>query len=156
MVDFSQSNGLDNLLPSQKKQPLVDPIVNSQKPLTNRLDDCLQANPGINGSLSSNAHGWNLNYSTAANAIEQAGGIVFIDAGIEDYQTLIAGLKPGTEVAALDPTRNAVEQIGQYLAGRSGISSLHIISHGESGSLQLGGTKLGLDTLNDYANEIQH
>lgn len=81
--------------------------------------------------------------------------IVFIDSSVEDYQSLIAGIKPGTEVAILDSVRNQVEQIGEYLAGRSGISSIHIVSHGDSGSLQLGGTKLGRDTLNNNSSALQ-
>jgi hypothetical protein len=81
--------------------------------------------------------------------------LVFIDSSVQDYQSLIAGIKPGTEVAVLDSVRNQVEQIGEYLAGRSNISSLHIVSHGDSGSLQLGQTKFGLDALNNNSNALQ-
>jgi hypothetical protein len=81
--------------------------------------------------------------------------IVFIDSSVQDYQSLIAGIKLGTEVAVLDSVRNQVEQIGEYLAGRSNISSLHIVSHGNSGSLQLGGTKFGIDSLNNNSNALQ-
>lgn len=81
--------------------------------------------------------------------------IVFIDSSVQDYQSLIAGIKPGTEVAVLDPVRNQVEQIGEYLAGRSNISSLYIVSHGDSGSLQLSQTKFGLEALNNNSNALQ-
>jgi len=130
-------------------------------PVPSLTDNSIAARDSLTGVLETNPlvgnQGDKLLWSGISDAkVEQAtGGIVFIDSSVQDYQSLIAGIKPGTEVAVLDPVRNEVEQIGQYLAGRRGISSLHIVSHGDSGSLQLGETKLGLDTLNNYGSELQ-
>jgi hypothetical protein len=41
--------------------------------------------------------------------------IAFIDSQVEDYQSLIAGVKPGTEVVILDKNRDAITQITQIL-----------------------------------------
>ncbi|MEH2067451.1 MAG: DUF4347 domain-containing protein [Nostoc sp.] len=80
--------------------------------------------------------------------------IVFIDAGVIDYESLIAGIKPGTSVVILDSTKDGVEQITQALQGGK-YQSVQIISHGSEGSLQLGSTQLNANNLNSYSNQLQ-
>ncbi len=81
--------------------------------------------------------------------------IVFIDAGVGHYQDLVAGVQPGAEVYVLDPMQDAVSQITQTLLGKTGVSSLQIVSHGEAGSLQLGSSALNLTTIRSYADQFQ-
>ncbi|MEG4403102.1 DUF4347 domain-containing protein, partial [Microcoleus sp. N9_A4] len=81
--------------------------------------------------------------------------IVFVDAAVEDWQSLAAGVKPGIEVILVERTRDGIEQISEALQSRKGIESVHIISHGESGSLQLGQTKLNFDNLETYRDCLQ-
>ncbi|MBE9095882.1 DUF4347 domain-containing protein [Tychonema sp. LEGE 07203] len=81
--------------------------------------------------------------------------IVFVDAAVEDWQSLAAGVKPGIEVILVDRSGDGIEQISQVLHGRNNIESVHIISHGESGSLQLGQTKLNFDNLETYGDCLQ-
>jgi hypothetical protein len=81
--------------------------------------------------------------------------VAFIDTRVDDYQSLTAGVKAGTEVHVLDPLQDAVAQITQTLMGRSGIASLHILSHGTSGSLTLGSTLLNLDTLSRNVDRLK-
>jgi len=76
--------------------------------------------------------------------------IVFVDSAVEDWQSLAAGVKPGIEVILVDRARDGIEQIAAALQSRSNIESIHIISHGESGSLQLGQTTLNSDNLETY------
>ncbi|MET1116714.1 MAG: DUF4347 domain-containing protein, partial [Comamonas sp.] len=64
--------------------------------------------------------------------------IVFVDDNIANYQQLVDGLQPGTEVVVLDGTRDGLEQIAHYLEGRSGIDALHILSHGQQAQITLG------------------
>jgi predicted outer membrane repeat protein len=80
--------------------------------------------------------------------------IVFIDTSVTNYQNLIAGIKPGTEVVILDPEQDGVAQITDYLR-KNKYSSVHIVSHGSDGSLQLGGTWLNAENLDTYANALQ-
>ncbi|SFW21889.1 autotransporter-associated beta strand repeat-containing protein [Pseudomonas sp. NFACC19-2] len=75
--------------------------------------------------------------------------VVFIDNQVKDYQQLISGLKPGSEVVVLDGSKDGLQQIADYLNGRSGIDAIHIISHGDVGKVQLGNS--WLDS-NDLAN----
>ncbi|MEG4932830.1 DUF4347 domain-containing protein, partial [Microcoleus sp. F8-C3] len=78
--------------------------------------------------------------------------IVFVDSVVEDWQSLAAGVKPGTEVILVDRTRDGIEQIAEALQSRKDIESVHIISHGESGSLQLGQTIVNSDNLETYSD----
>ncbi len=80
--------------------------------------------------------------------------IVFIDKAVTDYKSLIAGIKPGTSVVVLDSTRDGVEQITQALQGGK-YKSIHIVSHGSEGNVQLGATQLNINNLNQYTNQLQ-
>ncbi|MEG3863346.1 DUF4347 domain-containing protein, partial [Microcoleus sp. herbarium12] len=81
--------------------------------------------------------------------------IAFIDSQVPDYQSLIAGVTPGTEVVVLDAHRDAIAQITQILALRTNIDSIHIVSHGAPGSLQLGDGSLSADNLETYSTQLQ-
>ncbi|MCY7274697.1 MAG: DUF4347 domain-containing protein [Phormidesmis sp. CAN_BIN44] len=85
----------------------------------------------------------------------RASSIAFIDVNVSDYQTLVAGVAPGTEVHVLDSRQDAVTQITNTLLGRHDISSLHIVSHGEAGGLDFGTGKLNLQNLPEYAAQVQ-
>ena len=85
--------------------------------------------------------------------------IVFIDSGLDDYQTLADGVHPGAEIIILDKNGNGVEQITtklQTIAAAGGtVDQVHIFSHGNSGSLQLGSATLNSDNLPDYESLLQ-
>ncbi|MEG5065850.1 DUF4347 domain-containing protein, partial [Microcoleus sp. B3-A4] len=81
--------------------------------------------------------------------------IAFIDTQVENYQSLMAGVKPGTEVVVLEGNRDAIDQITQILALRSTIDSIHIVSHGAPGSLQLGEGSLSLDDIECDRDDLQ-
>ncbi|WP_445240479.1 DUF4347 domain-containing protein [Microcoleus vaginatus] len=81
--------------------------------------------------------------------------IAFIDTQVEDYQSLIAGVTPGTEVVVLDGNRDAIDQITEILGDRSNIDSIHIVSHGAPGSLQLGDVRFSLDDIECDRQDLQ-
>src|SRR4028118_41920 len=81
--------------------------------------------------------------------------IAFIDTQVENYQSLIGGVTPGTEVVVLDGNRDAIDQITQILALRSNIDSIHIISHGAPGSLQLGDVRFSLEDIECDRQDLQ-
>ncbi len=81
--------------------------------------------------------------------------IAFVDVTVPDFQSLIAGIAAGTEIVILDPNRDGIEQISEILGDRSSIQSLHIISHGSAGSVQLGSTRLSANNLQAYASALQ-
>ena len=73
--------------------------------------------------------------------------IVFIDSRLADRQTLLKGLAPNAEAILLDSDRDGVEQIAEALRGRSGIDAVHILSHGEAASLQIGTATLDAESI---------
>ncbi|MBC7699727.1 DUF4347 domain-containing protein, partial [Aquabacterium sp.] len=86
--------------------------------------------------------------------------IVFVDARVPDQASLLADLaaqaKAGRpiEVVVIDANEDGLARITQTLADRQGISAVHVISHGDSGSVQLGNTVLNEQTLATRAQDI--
>ncbi|BAY79402.1 hypothetical protein NIES25_58870 (plasmid) [Nostoc linckia NIES-25] len=103
-----------------------------------------------------NSHIENQN-NFAKNLLEASRNIVFIDTAVIDYQSLIAGIALGSEVVILDPNQDGLTQISEFLVGckSNSVQSIHIVSHGSEGSLQLGSTYLSLSNLNSYANQLR-
>ncbi|HEY9837913.1 MAG TPA: DUF4347 domain-containing protein, partial [Vampirovibrionales bacterium] len=81
--------------------------------------------------------------------------LVFIDSGVSEQQTLLDALTPDTEVIQLEGDRDGIDQIIEAIAGRTGIDSIHLVSHGNSGSVQLGTTQLSVETLDTYLPQWQ-
>ena len=82
-------------------------------------------------------------------------GIVFIDPKVDDYGILMAGVKPGLEVVLLDDNFDGIAQITQAMSGRRGLSSLHIVAHGEAGKLWLGKGFVDSSTLEHESDLLQ-
>ncbi|HEY9821824.1 MAG TPA: DUF4347 domain-containing protein [Candidatus Sericytochromatia bacterium] len=82
-------------------------------------------------------------------------GIVFIDSMVDDYEMLMAGVKPGLEVVLLDDSQDGITQITQALKGRSGLSSLHVVTHGDAGELWVGIGFVNSNTLEQYKQDLQ-
>jgi hypothetical protein len=86
---------------------------------------------------------------------ESATEVVFVDPTVPDYESLLAGMGPNVEVVVLDASRDGVEQIAASLSGRSGIDAIHLISHGDAGTLQLGTGTLNAESMSTrYADEF--
>ncbi|MGG6238254.1 DUF4347 domain-containing protein [Nodosilinea sp. AN01ver1] len=77
-------------------------------------------------------------------------GIVFIDGAVADVDTLLEGKLPGLDIVFLDSARDGLGQITETLRSLTELDSIHIVSHGEAGSLRLGATTLSGDSLNAY------
>ncbi|MGI9468884.1 MAG: DUF4347 domain-containing protein, partial [Rubripirellula sp.] len=83
-----------------------------------------------------------------------ANEIVFIDAGVQDHETLEAGFREGVEVLILEGTQDGVTQISQALQGRADLDAIHLISHGSAGSLRLGSAELSSESMAQYADAL--
>jgi hypothetical protein len=81
--------------------------------------------------------------------------VVFIDANVDDYQSLVLGAVPKAEVIVLDKNSDGVAQMTAALVGRTDISTIHIVSHGAPGCLYLGNTQLSLDTIYSYSSQLK-
>ena len=80
--------------------------------------------------------------------------IVFIDQGVDDYPTLIAGVKAGIDIHLIDPTQDGVLQITAILKHQTNLSAVHIVSHGTIGYLALGNSVLSTATLDNYKHAL--
>src|SRR4028119_605359 len=81
--------------------------------------------------------------------------IVILDPTIPDSHHIASGIKPGTATYILESQPDAVEQIATILAQHTGITALHIISHGDPGSLYLGTTELNSSNCENYTQQLQ-
>ncbi len=81
--------------------------------------------------------------------------IVFIDGAVHNRDQLLAGIPDSAEIVVLDSTRDGVEQIASYLAGRTGVDSIHIMSHGDAGRIYLGNAELTQQSVNgEHSDEL--
>jgi hypothetical protein len=80
--------------------------------------------------------------------------LVFIDASVPDQDVLVEGLAEDTEVIVLEAGRDGVEQISEALDGREGLTSIHIVSHGDDGVLRLGNSLLSSENLDQYTTQL--
>ncbi|WP_321845605.1 DUF4347 domain-containing protein [Paraburkholderia bannensis] len=92
----------------------------------------------------------------AASARDTSGShqVVFVDPAVANYQTLLTGLPAGTQVVVLDANSDGFAQIAQYLQTHSGVSAIHLISHGADGEIQAGSAWLNLGDLSAYSAEL--
>jgi Ca2+-binding RTX toxin-like protein len=80
--------------------------------------------------------------------------IIFIDGGLEDIEVLKSGLSPEATYFVLDPGKDGLGQMANILSGYSDLSAIHILSHGEEGSLRLGSTVLDQSSLAAYSLQL--
>ena len=81
--------------------------------------------------------------------------IIIIDPTIPDSHHIASGIKPGTATYILESQPNALEQITTILAQHTGISALHIISHGSPGNLYLDTTELNSSNIEQFSPQLK-
>jgi glucose/arabinose dehydrogenase len=81
--------------------------------------------------------------------------VLFVDPTVKNYQSLLTGVNPGTEIVILDAFRDGVQQISEALAKSRSLSSVHILSHGDAEGVQLGDARLDYRHLDRYSAQIQ-
>ncbi|OKH52129.1 hypothetical protein NIES2101_15960 [Calothrix sp. HK-06] len=81
--------------------------------------------------------------------------LAFIDTSVKNYQSLVDGINPGTEVHVLNASEDAISQITKTLLAREGISSLHIISHGQAGELNFASGIINSSNISNYAAALK-
>jgi uncharacterized delta-60 repeat protein len=81
-------------------------------------------------------------------------GIVFIDGVVEDCESLMASVMSGFEAFVLDSEHDGVVQISTLLADYHNLKSLHIVSHGRPGAVQLGNGWLSAATINQNTDDL--
>ncbi len=82
--------------------------------------------------------------------------VVFLDAGVTDYQSLQAGVIPGIATVILSPNQDGIEQISAFLPQNPQITTIHLVAHGAPGCLYLGNCQLNLTNIYDYRQQLQN
>ena len=80
----------------------------------------------------------------AAPAATPAAGheIIFIDTAVSNYQQLAAEWSARGEVVLINDQSDGLAQVEAVLATETGVSAIHIVSHGEEGAFYLGTTRV--------------
>jgi hypothetical protein len=73
--------------------------------------------------------------------------IVFLDAQVAQHPALLALLPTGVDAVVLDAGSDGLAQMGLHLVGRTGLTAIHIVSHGSPGRLSLGNTTVSSASL---------
>lgn len=79
---------------------------------------------------------------------------VFIDTAIEGYESLLAGVTQGAEIFFINAGEDGLHQMVEALAGDRSYRSIQVFSHGDEGTIRLGGTKLNRLTAEARAGEL--
>ena len=86
--------------------------------------------------------------------------VVFVDAGVDDAQTLLDDLRDSGDdqtqwvIFEIAADRDGVEQIADALETMQSVDAIHLVSHGDGEGIQLGNTRLDLDSASAHAGEI--
>lgn len=83
--------------------------------------------------------------------------IVFVDKSVAGYEALVADLviTNHADVIFLDASTDGLSQMAERLQGRTGISAVHIISHGDKAELSLGTATLTAESITgQHADEL--
>ncbi|MDA7492620.1 DUF4347 domain-containing protein, partial [bacterium] len=83
--------------------------------------------------------------------------VVIIDSKVPDIEQLLDDLQQSTrniEIMVLDQDLDGIEQITDFLDSKANVSALHIVSHAETGAIQLGNLWLSDANMNGYSGAI--
>ncbi len=85
---------------------------------------------------------------------QTSNSLVFIDAGVENYQDIVSRISTDANIVLLKSEKDGIAQINEALAAYINVSSIHIVSHGSSGNVQIGSSELNIDTLENYRDDL--
>ncbi|MDA8967763.1 DUF4347 domain-containing protein, partial [bacterium] len=83
--------------------------------------------------------------------------VVIIDSRVPDIEQLLDDLEQSDknlEIMVLDRNLDGIEQITDLLDSKANLSALHIVSHAETGAIQLGNLWLSNANMDGYAGSI--
>ena len=83
--------------------------------------------------------------------------VIFIENSLNNWQQLASLLPASAEVVVLDAREDGMAQMASYLASKpaGSVDALQLLSHGDTGAIQLGAATLTLDTLAAHAESLR-
>src|SRR6056297_587412 len=91
---------------------------------------------------------------TAQDVVTTGQELVFVDSRVADVSDLVDLARPGTDVVLLDAVADPITRITEVLASRRGVKAIHLVSHGDSGRLELAGRSVDVKSLRDSAEQL--
>lgn len=85
--------------------------------------------------------------------------LIFVDSGIASYEMMLNDLRSqleglgNTQIIVLEDV-DGIQQITETLNQHQNIKALHLVTHGNSGAVELGNTALSNENIASYAGEI--
>ena len=91
-------------------------------------------------------------------AVYFPGSLIFVDGAVENSSELIAELTNSTsdevQVFTLNSDSDGIEQMSLILAQYAGVKSVHLVSHGSAGRLNVGATQLDSQSITGHKESI--
>ncbi|MDB5467714.1 MAG: Ig-like protein, partial [Phenylobacterium sp.] len=89
-----------------------------------------------------------------AKLLQTRSEVAFIDASLGEVEVLLQGLRSDVEPVLLVANAPALGQMAAALAGRRGLSAIHVIAHGQPGEVLFAGGGLSLGTVAAGAQDL--
>ena len=99
-------------------------------------------------SLDNNQSLFSANVSTSKD-------FVFIDKGVNDYESLVHSIGSSKQIYVIDSNKDGFIEIQNILQGKSNLDSVHLIGHGSAGQIIFGNTTLSSENLNQYTDALR-
>ena len=81
--------------------------------------------------------------------------IVFIDSGVDDYQTISNKINPSFSTYLIDAQQDGFIQMQNILQKHNDVDAIHIIGHASAGQVVLGSAVLNAETLNAQSDNLR-
>ncbi|MHB0765674.1 DUF4347 domain-containing protein [Stutzerimonas sp. NM35] len=81
--------------------------------------------------------------------------VVFVDGQVTNVGELLQGLSGNAEVVILDPDKDGLQQMADYLRGRESLDAIHLLSHGADGTVQMGNVWLASSNLAEHREALE-
>jgi hypothetical protein len=78
---------------------------------------------------------------------QPAAVVYFIDRSVPEAEQLIASMPPGAQVHLIAADTDGVAYVARMMQGRTDVSAVHILGHGDDGALRLGSARLTLESM---------
>ena len=92
--------------------------------------------------------------TTLTSARHNTKQLFIIDKNVDGWRDFVNNAGIGVSVLILDPSQNGLTQIADAITAYSNLDAIHILSHGNVASLQLGSATLNSDNLNHYTEQL--
>ena len=73
--------------------------------------------------------------------------IVFIDKGVDDYQSIVSSIDSSKSIYLIDTQENGFEKIQDVLRNQTDVDAIHIVGHANVGQVVLGNSVLNLSLI---------